>query len=76
MGDCLLYVHPGHPLKITVRDGLFTSSTLPPDFVPKGENTFVNQAWKAREESEGDKMLGTTIICSFDMGKLKVTSMR
>ncbi|MEZ4685204.1 MAG: hypothetical protein R3B47_03810 [Bacteroidia bacterium] len=76
MGDCLLYVHPGHPLKITVRDGLFTSSTLPPDFEAKGENTFVNQAWKAREEAEGDKMLGTTIICSFDMGKLKVTSMR
>lgn len=76
MGDCLLYIHPGHPLKITVKDGLFTSSTLPPDFVELGEKTFVNQTWKAREATEGANVKGTTIICSFDMGKLKVTSMR
>lgn len=76
MGDCLLYVDPGHPIMIRLKDGLFTSSTLPPDFVATGENTFVNQAWKARESEEGGKMLGTTIICSFDMGKLKITSMR
>lgn len=76
IGDCELYIHPGHPLKIVIREGFFSSSALPQDFEPQKTNVFVNQAWMAREVEEGHNVTGTTIICSFDVGKLRVTTMR
>ncbi|MFK7971593.1 MAG: hypothetical protein AB8F95_14605 [Bacteroidia bacterium] len=76
MGNCALYIDPSHPLRLEIKEGLLGSSVLPPDFEKIEEAVYVNQAWKARQQEKGPEALCTTIICTLDMGELKVISMR
>lgn len=74
MGDFLLIVHPDHPTKIILKNGLFSSASLPegPDgFERHGQNTFVNKAYlKSGDEN------ATTLICTIDFGSISVYSGR
>lgn len=74
VGDCMLFLHPDHPIRLMVKEGFFASASLPKDFIKLSENEFVNKAWKAQEAARGT-VKGTTIICTLDMGKLQVSSM-
>lgn len=71
MGDFSLIVHPEHPTKIIVKNGLFASSNLKEDskdFHREGNsNTFVNDAYK----KSGGKN-ATTLICTIDFGSISV----
>jgi hypothetical protein len=74
MGDFLLIVHPDHPTKIILKNGLFSSTSLPegPDgFERQGQNTFVNKAY----QKSGDEN-ATTLICTIDFGSISVFSGR
>lgn len=74
MGDFLLIVHPDHPTKVILKNGLFSSATLPegPDgFQRQGRNIFVNRAYT---ESGGEN--ATTLICTIDFGSISVYSGR
>jgi len=74
MGDFSLIVHPDHPTKVILKNGLFSSAKLPegPDgFQRQGRNTFVNKAYT---ESGGEN--ATTLICTIDFGSISVYSGR
>lgn len=74
MGDFFLIVHPDHPTKVILKNGLFSSASLPegPDgFTRQGQNTFVNRAYT---ESGGEN--ATTLICTIDFGSISVYSGR
>jgi hypothetical protein len=74
MGDCTLILHPKHPIRIVLKSGIFSSSTLPEGFTKAG-NTFLNatgqlEVSQARREDREPRL--TTIVCTVDFGSVSV----
>ena len=70
MGDFSLILHPDHPIKIILKNGLFSSTSLPEGgvgFSQESKNTYVNQAYK---ESKGEH--ATILICTIDFGSISI----
>ena len=72
MGDLLLIVHPDQPTKIILKNGLFSSISVPdgPDgftSTSEGGKTYTNKAYT----KSGGKN-ATTVICTIDFGGISV----
>jgi hypothetical protein len=70
VGSCTLVVHPDHPVKLILKNGLLASEDIPePAFKQLQKGTYVNQAYLRQGKAASQC---TSVICSLDFGNLEV----
>ena len=65
-GTCSLSVSKGQPVKIILRNGMFSHVDISHDFEKLSQKVFVNQAFEKKEKK------ATTIICETDIGTIRI----
>ena len=68
-GACIMMVHNNAPMKLILENSLFASKEIPENFIPTGDNTYVNLAYK-KNPSKGitaviDLGIGTFTLITY-----------
>lgn len=73
MGDCTFVIHPGHPVRLILKSGIFNSPNLPAGYTKVSSPDGLVYINEALNKKAGVRF--TTIICKIDMGSITVLDM-
>ncbi|MEM6633599.1 MAG: hypothetical protein AAF694_28255 [Bacteroidota bacterium] len=65
-GECQLIVHDRHPVKVILRNGMFSQVEIGGSFEKVASKVYVNKAYQKQEKK------ACTIICETELGTIKI----